>query len=92
VSAGGDQDVLVGLLFSLQNASFSDQDHDGPWTVTIDWGDGGSDTFTQGEGSISKSHSYPVTLLGATYTLRITVRDSHGATGSDSKTVHVIVA
>jgi len=91
VTAGGDQHVLVGLLFNLQGASFSDPDHNGPWTVTINWGDGQSDTFTASEGSISRSHSYPVTLLGATYTLRITVRDPDGATDSDSKTVFVDV-
>jgi hypothetical protein len=93
VGAGGDQTVLVSLLFSLSGASFSDPDHDGPWTVTIDWGDGSRDTFTQpSEGSIGRSHSYPVTLLGATYTLTVTVTDAHGARGSASKTVHVVVA
>lgn len=44
------------------------------------------------EGSISRSHSYPVTLLGRDYTLTVTVKDSQGASGSASKTVHVIVA
>src|SRR5207245_1160457 len=63
VIAGGDQSVVIGALFNLQGASFSDPDHDGPWTVTIDWGDGSSPaTFTAAEGSISRSHSY-VTLL-----------------------------
>ena len=38
--------VLIGALFSLQRASFSDPDHNGPWTVTIDWGDGNSNRFT----------------------------------------------
>ena len=46
VSAGSDQTVLVGALFSLSGASFSDPNHDGPWTVTIDWGDGTSSTST----------------------------------------------
>jgi PKD repeat protein len=93
VTAGPDQDVLVGLLFTLSGASFSDPDDNGPWTITIDWGDGRSDTFTASSaGSISRSHSYPVTLLGASYQLRITVRDPHGATGSDTKTVVVRIA
>ncbi len=91
VIAGGDQSVLIGALFNLQGASFSDPDHDGPWTVTIDWGDGSSPaTFTAAEGSISRSHSY-VTLLPATYTLTVTVQDAHGATGSASKTVQVVL-
>jgi hypothetical protein len=71
---------------------FNDPDHDRPWTVTIDWGDGRSDTFSASEGSIGGSHSYPVTLLGGDYTLTITVVDAHGARSSASKTVHVVVA
>jgi PKD domain len=89
VSAGGDQQVLVGALFSLSGASFSDPDHDGPYTVTINWGDGSSDTHTTAsEGSIGGSHSY-LTALPATYTLTITVIDSRGLSGSASKTVKV---
>jgi len=91
VTAGGNQHVPVGLLFTLQGASFSDPDHDAPWTVSIDWGDGSSPrTFeTSNEGSIGGTHSYPVTLLGASYTLRITVRDAHGLSHSATKTVFV---
>jgi len=90
VSAGGDQDVLIGVVgFTLTGASFSDPDHDGPWTVTINWGDGTTpDTFGAGEGSIPGSHTYG-TLVPATYTLTITVVDGHGNVGSDSKTVSV---
>ncbi|HVH68127.1 MAG TPA: PKD domain-containing protein [Gemmatimonadales bacterium] len=93
VTAGPDQSVLVSALFSLSGAGFTDPDHDGPWTVTIDWGDGSSPTTfgMNSEGSIGGSHSYPLTLLGATYTLRVTVTDSHGNTGSATKTVKVIV-
>ena len=93
VTAGGEQFVLVGALFSLQGASFSDPDHNGPWTVTIDWGDGTSDTFTAtSEGSISRPHSYPVTLLPHDYQLTVTVEDADGARNSATKTVHVTVA
>jgi PKD repeat protein len=88
VSAGGDQSVLVGALFSLSGASFSDPDHNGPWTVTINWGDGSSSRFTASEGSINASHSY-ITILPASYTLTITVTDPGGLSGSDSKTVKV---
>jgi hypothetical protein len=89
VNAGADQNVTVGLLFSLSGASFSDPDNDGPWRITINWGDGSSDTQTASStGGISASHSY-VTVLPATYTLTITVEDSHGAKASDSKKVSV---
>jgi hypothetical protein len=92
VNAGGDQQVLVGALFALNGASFSDPDHDGPWTVTIDWGDGKPQTtFTlAAEGTISASHSYGDLLL-ATHRLTITVQDAHGATGTASKTVTVVL-
>jgi len=89
VTAGGDQDVLIGAGFTLQGASFSDPDHDGPWTVTINWGDGTTPTtFGAAEGSIPGSHTYG-TLLPATYTLTITVVDGHGNVGSGTKTVRV---
>ncbi|HMH81596.1 MAG TPA: PKD domain-containing protein, partial [Gemmatimonadales bacterium] len=92
VTAGGEQTVLVGALFSLSGAGFSDPDHDGPWTVTISWGDGTSSTRTaSGEGSIGGSHSYPVTLLGHDYQLTVTVVDAHGARASATKTVHVVL-
>src|SRR2546428_613332 len=82
----------LGALFSLTGAGFSDPNHDGPWTVTIEWGDGTSDTRTApSEGSIGGSHSYPVTLLGHDYQLTVTVVDAHGARGSATKTVHVVV-
>jgi len=92
VTAGSDQIVLVGALFSLSGAGFSDPDHDAPWTVTIDWGDGLSTRFTtSSEGSIGGSHSYPVTILPHDYQLTVTVVDAHGARGSATKTVHVVL-
>ena len=81
--------MLVGALFTLSGASFSDPNHNGPWTITIDWGDGASDVnTTSNEGSIAGSHSY-VTALPATYTVTITVTDAGGLSGSASKTVSV---
>jgi hypothetical protein len=90
VNAGPNETVLVGALYSL-NASFSDPNHDAPWNVTIDWGDGSQTTFsTSSEGSFSRSHSY-ATLSPAAYTLRVTVTDAHNASGSATKTVSVVL-
>src|SRR5207249_219563 len=80
VTAGGEQTVLTGAPFSLTGAGFSDPNHDGPWTVTTNSGDGTSSTSTaSSEWSIAGSHSYPLTPLGHDYTLTVTVVDAHGA-------------
>ena len=86
VNAGSDQTVLLGLLYT-ETASFSDPNNDGRWSYTINWGDGSSTSGTTwSQGTISASHSY---LLGS-FTIRVTVTDSHGASGSDSKVLTVI--
>ena len=89
VIAGPDQNPPVGLVFNLSGASFSDPDHDGPWTVTIDWGDGSQPlTFQASEGPINGSHSYTGVAL-TEYTLTVTVVDAHGNRNSASKKVTV---
>jgi len=89
VNAGPDQTVLTGLLFTL-NASFSDPDN-GPWTYRIDWGDGSSTTGSASSpGTISKGHTY-VTILPRSFTITVTVTDSRGASGSDTKVVKVVL-
>jgi len=92
VTAGSDQDVLLSLLtMTLNGASFSDVDLDGPWQVTIDWGDNHSTSFAQPSvGSINGQHTYS-DLLPTDHTLTITVQDAHGAIGTASKTVHIKV-
>ena len=89
VIAGPDQNPAVGLLFNLDGASFSDPDHDGPWTVTIDWGDGSQPlTFSASEGPINGSHSYTGVAF-TEYTLTVTVVDAHSNRNSASKKVTV---
>src|SRR5207244_3319682 len=39
VNAGSDDHALTGLLYSF-SWSFSDGNHNGPWSYRIDWGDG----------------------------------------------------
>jgi hypothetical protein len=89
VDAGPDQQVLTGLLFT-ENASFTDPDN-GPWTYRIDWGDGSSTTGSMSSpGTISKGHTY-VTILPRNFTIRVTVTDTKGASGSDTKVVYVVL-
>ncbi len=64
-------------------------------TITIDWGDGGSDTFdlTEGERGFARPHQYldenSAGLPGDPYTITVTVADSGGA--SDTKTIPIAV-
>jgi PKD repeat protein len=86
VNAGYDENVLLGLFYTL-NASFNDPDN-GPWSYTINWGDGSSTSGTKSyQGTISAGHDY--VLIGS-YTIRVTVTDSRGASGWDSKVLTVL--
>jgi uncharacterized protein len=87
VNAGSDQGVVLGILYTLSDASFTDPDNDGPWSYTIEWGDGSTSTgSTSSQGSVTGSHNY---LLPGTYQITVTVTDSHGAAGSGSKLLTV---
>ena len=87
VNAGSDQSVLLGVLYSLPDASFSDPDNDGPWSYTIDWGDASSSSSSRtSQGSLPGTHNY---LLPGTYRITVTVTDHHGASGSDLKLLTV---
>jgi PKD repeat protein len=90
VNAGPDETALIGLLYTLR-ASFSDPNHNGPWSYTIDWGDGSKTTgSTSSEGTITAGHTY-FTLLPRSYTIRVTVMDAVGAAGSDTTVVTVLL-
>ena len=89
VNAGPDESALIGLLYT-ENWAFSDPDN-GPWSYTIDWGDGTTTSGSQSSpGSFSAGHTY-VTVLPHNYTVTVTVVDSQGASGSDSKVVSVLI-
>lgn len=86
VNAGGAQTQLVSVLYQL-NATFTDPDGDGPWTYAINWGDGTSSSGSlSAQGAIGPTHIY---VLTGSYQITVTVTDSHGASGSDSKTLSV---
>ena len=90
VNAGPDQTAVTGLLYSF-SPSFTDANNDGPWSYRIDWGDGSVSTGTRtSQGSWSVGHTY-VIILPRSFTVRVTVTDSHGASGSDTKVVSVLL-
>jgi hypothetical protein len=85
IDAGPDETAKVGVLYQL-NASFSDPDC-GPWSGTIFWGDASSTIgMKMSAGAISSSHTYQ---SPGSYTIRIELTDSCGASGSDTKVVTV---
>src|SRR3989441_1035529 len=88
VNAGSDDHALTGLLYSF-TWSFSDGNHNGPWSYTIDWGDGSTSSGNvSNEGSFSAGHTY-IIVLPRSFTITVTVRDASGASGSDLKAVSV---
>ena len=90
VNAGPNQTAVTGLLYSLQ-WSFTDANHNGPWTYTISWGDGSTSSGTvSSEGSFSSGHTY-VIVLPRSFTVKVTVKDAAGASASSSKTVSVLL-
>jgi len=88
VNAGPNQTVVVGLLYALR-ASFADPDN-GPWTYTINWGDGSSSSGSRATaGGFTAGHTYVVPLTR--HTVTVTVTDSRGASGAASKVVTVLL-
>src|SRR5438445_530728 len=88
VNAGSDDHALTGLLYSF-SWSFSDGNHNGPWSYRIDWGDGQTSTGNVStEGTLSSGHTY-IIVLPRSFTITVTVTDASGASGSDSKVVSV---
>jgi hypothetical protein len=90
VNAGPDDTALTGLLYSF-SWSFSDANNNGPWSYTVDWGDGSRTTNSvSSQGTYSSGHTY-VIVLPTSFTIRVTVTDAAGASGSDTKVVQVLL-
>src|SRR5437867_309098 len=90
VNAGPDENAVTGLLYST-SFSFSDATPNGPWSYRIDWGDGSVSTGTRpGPGSFTVGHTY-IIILPRSFTVRVTVTDAAGASGSDTKVVSVFL-
>src|SRR5204863_128768 len=88
VNAGPDDHALTGLLYSF-SWSFTDGNHNGPWSYTIDWGDGQTSSGNAPtEGTRSAGHTY-ITVLPRSFTITVTGTDATGPSGSDSQVVPV---
>ena len=90
VNAGPDESVLTGVLYSL-HWSFTDANHNGPWSYKINWGDGSTSSGTvSSEGSFTNGHTY-IVVLPKTFTVKVTVTDAAGGVGSSTKKVSVLL-
>ena len=79
--------ALLAAIVGSFSGSFSDPDNNGPWTYTINWGDGSAASgSTSSQGAISGAHTY---LAPGSYTITLTVTDAAGASGSASKVLTV---
>jgi PKD repeat protein len=78
LAAPANQSASEGTGKTFELGSFSDDGvDDSPWTVDVDWGDGGSDSFTvSSQGALSHSHTY---ADNGTYTVKVKVTDKDGA-------------
>jgi len=87
VSAGSGGSVPVAAIFSL-TATFTDQNPaDGPWTYTINWGDGTSEGGTRTDFSpITGGHGY---ASEGSFTIRVNVTDKDGGTGTATRVITV---
>jgi hypothetical protein len=87
VTAPANQPADAGVSKSFDLGLFSDPDGS-PWNVTVEWGDGSSDTFQQSTaGSLGQlTHTYADNV---TYTVTVTVTDSTSRSGSGTFQVNV---
>ncbi len=89
VSPPSDGSTTAGEAFGF-SGSFSDPGTgDGPWTYTVDWGDGSPNemgTSSDPSAPINGSHLY---AGYGSFTVTLTVTDSHGATSSSTFQVSV---
>src|SRR5207248_285241 len=90
VTAAADQSSDEGASHSFSLGSFSDPGaNDGPWSVDVNWGDGGPhSTFSSAsQGSLgSQSHTY---ADNGSYTVTVQVTDKDGGVGSAQFSVDV---
>ena len=92
VTAPADQTASEGSSASFSLGSFSDPGDDDPWEVTVDWGDGSTDTVFDeaAPGAIAaQSHAYPD---NGAFTVTVSVREDDGTGASGSAIFEVTVA
>jgi putative hemolysin len=90
VTAAADDSSNEGASHSFALGSFTDPGTDSAWDVTVDWGDGSTDTNfnVTSAGSLgSKPHTYADGP--SDHTVTVTVTDKDGGTDADTFSAHV---
>jgi hypothetical protein len=82
VTAPADQNATEGSGASFTLGSFSDPGADSPWTGSVNWGDGSSNTGIGPFSSVGSLGSASHTFANSgTYTVKVSVTDKDGGTG-----------
>ena len=82
VTAPADQNATEGSGASLNLGSFSDPGADSPWTGSVNWGDGSSNTAIGPFSSVGSLGSASHTFANSgSYTVKVSVTDKDGGTG-----------
>ena len=89
VTAAADQSSDEGESKSFDFGSFTDAGDDADWDVSVDWGDGGTDTFTTGTKGALGGLFHTYADGPADYLVIVTVTDKDGALDSATFTVSV---
>lgn len=74
--------------FYTQYYKLAAPDGAGPWAVRVEWGDGTARTDTRSRAGVIDAAIHNYTRTG-TYTVRVTVVDRRGRSGSDTRTITV---
>jgi hypothetical protein len=89
VTAPANQNATQGVSTAFNLGSFTDPGADSPWAITVNWGDGSTNTTFNATavGTITgQSHTY---ANPGPFTVNVSVKDKDNATGSASFTVTV---
>ncbi len=89
VNAPQNQGASEGVSHTFTLGSFTDPGADSPWSISVDWGDGNTDSLTAATATGplgTGAHTY---VDNGTFTVTITVTDVDGASGSNTFTVSV---
>src|SRR6185312_9345471 len=82
VTAPADQNATEGSSATFSLGSFSDPGADSPWTGSVNWGDGSSNTAIGPFSSVGSLGSTSHTFANSgTYTVKVSVTDKDGGTG-----------